>query len=318
MSTPRSSRQRHRRGGFTLIELLVSMVLGVVVIAISANFAASTLRSSRAIDLRDGLNRDARFVGHSISRDLQDAGVALESSQTFGSVAARGDTVMALSVPFLPNAAETYSMVVPASLADPLPPGGTCGATCIDLVNPGTVPFQLRVGDLCLLQVDNVRRLILISAVSTPSSTVRRITWTTADSLFVYPAGLTGGLLLRRTATAVRRLDMSAWSWSAAQGTMLRADGFTLTGQLRATVAARGVQSFTTRLLFMDGVERIRANGFDADTLNDYDRIVSVLVRSRIRIERTDRAINGGAVLFRDYQWRVTPRNLVFERNRKL
>ena len=29
-------------------------------------------------------------------------------------------------------------------------------------------------------------------------------------------------------------------------------------------------------------------------------------------------SINGGAVLFRDYQWRVTPRNLVFERNRKL
>ena len=163
MIMTRVTQQRRRRSGFTLLELLVSMVLGVVVIAISANFAASTLRSSRAIDLRDGLNRDARFVGHTVSRDLQDAGVALESSQTFGSVAARGDTIMALSVPFLPNAAETYSMVVPVDPTDPLPPGGTCGATCIDLVDPNTVPFQLSVGDLALLQVDNVRRLILIS-----------------------------------------------------------------------------------------------------------------------------------------------------------
>ena len=73
--------------GFTLIELLISMVLGVIILAVSANFAAATLRTSRGIDLRDGLNRDARFVGLAIARDLQDAGVAFASTQPFGSVA---------------------------------------------------------------------------------------------------------------------------------------------------------------------------------------------------------------------------------------
>ena len=69
---------RTQRSGFTLIELLVSMVLGVVVLAAAANFATATLRTSRGSDLRDGLNRDARFIGLAISRDIQDAGVAFE------------------------------------------------------------------------------------------------------------------------------------------------------------------------------------------------------------------------------------------------
>ncbi len=314
--SPRSRQHTSSRSGFTLIELLVSMVLGVIILAVSANFATATLRSSRGIDMRDGLNRDARFVGLAVSRDIQDAGVAFESTQVFGSVASRGDTVVAISVPFMPNEAETYSMVVPADTTDPLPPGGTCGATCIDVVDPNTVPFQLSPGDVALLQVQNERRLIVLTAVTAPSAGVRRLTFSNADTLFVYPAGLSGGLRLTRNGVAVQRLSVTAWYQNNINNTLIRADGFLPDGTLRTSITARGVDVFATRLQFTNGVERTEANGFDADTTNDYDRIVSVIVRARMQVERLDRSVNGGAPLFRDYEWRITPRNLIFERNR--
>ncbi len=304
------------RPGFTLIELLVSMVLGVIILAISANFASATLRSSRGIDMRDGLNRDARFVGLAVSRDIQDAGVAFESTPIFGSVATRGDTVVAVSVPFLPNQAEVYDMVTPADTTDPLPPGGTCGATCIDIVDPNTVPFQIHAGDVALLQVQNERRLIVVTNVVSGGTGVKQVTFSNADTLFVYPAGLTGGLRLTRNGVAVQRLSVTAWYRNSATNTLVRAEGFTPDGQLRTSITARGVDMFSTRLQFTNGLERPQANGFDADTTNDYDRIVSVVVRARIRVERVDRSVNGGAPLYRNYEWRITPRNLIFERNR--
>ena len=310
--------RRATRGGFTLVELLVSMILGLVILAVSTNFASATLRSSRGNDLRDGLNRDARFVGLALSRDIQDAGVAIESSQSFGSLATRNDTVVALSVPFLPNEAQAYNMVVPADTTDPLPPGGTCGATCIDVIDPNTVPFQLRSGDVALLQVQNERRLIVLTNVTTPSAGIRRLTFSNADTLFVYPAGLTGGLRLTRNGVAVQRLSVTGWYRDASSQTLRRAEGFLPNGQLRGAIAARGAESFSTRLLFTNGMERTIANGFDADTTNDYNRIVSAVVRARLRIEKLDRSVNGGGALYRNYEWRISPRNLSFERNRIL
>ncbi len=310
------ARRAAPRAGFTLIELLVSMLLGVIILGISANFATATLRSSRGSDLRDGLNRDARFVGLAITRDLQDAGVSFESSQPFGAVATRGDTVMAISVPYLPNQAEVYNMVVPADTTDPLPPGGTCGPTCIDVVDPNTVPFQLTVGDVALLQVQNERRLIVLTGVGSYGAGVKRLQFSNADTLFVYPAGLTGGLRLTRNGVAVQKLSITAWYRNAGTSTLVRADGFNLDGTLHTSITAHGVDTFTTRLQFTDGNERTQANGFDADTTNDYDRIVSVVVRARMRVERVDRSVNGGAPLFRNYEWRITPRNLIFERNK--
>ena len=97
-----------------------------------------------------------------------------------------------------------------------------------------------------------------------------------------------------------------------------RADGFTPAGGLRTSINARGVDTLTTRLQFTKGFERTEANGFDTDTTNDWDRIVSVAVRARMRVERVDRAVYGGAPVWRDYEWRVTPRNLILERNRVL
>jgi prepilin-type N-terminal cleavage/methylation domain-containing protein len=316
--TSSATRLTRRRAGFTLIELLVSLTLGLIILTVSTNFATSTLRASRGSDLRDGLNRDARFVGLALSRDLQDAGIAFESNQQFGSIATRNDTVVALSVPFMPNEAEAYDMVVPADTASILPPGGTCGATCIDVVNPNVVPFQLAVGDLALLQVQNERRLIVLTAVTAPSPTVRRLTFADRDTLFVFPGAFAGGLRLTRNGVAVQRLSMTGWFRDPSGTVLMRADGFKADGTMRASVAARGVDSFSARLNFTDGDELTEANGIDADTTNDYNRITSVVVRSRLRVERADRSVNGGAPLFRDYEWRVAPRNLLFERNRIL
>jgi len=307
-----------RRAGFTLIELLVSMLMGIVILTVSTNFATATLRSSRGSDLRDGLNRDARFVGLAVSRDLQDAGIAFESNQHFGSLATRNDTVVVLSVPFLPNEAEAYDMVVPIDTASVLPPGGTCGATCIDVVDPNAVPFQLVVGDLALLQVQNERRLIVLTAISTPSTNVRRITFAPRDSLFVFPGAFAGGLRLTRFGVAVQKMNMTGWFKTPGAPTLMRAVGFNADGSLRASAAARGLETFSTRIRFTDGDELTQANGIDADTTNDYNRIASVVIRARLQLERTDRSVNGGAPLFKDYEWRVAPRNLLFERNRIL
>jgi Prokaryotic N-terminal methylation motif len=312
------SRAGAARSGFTLIELLISMVLGIVILSVCADFAASTLRASRGSDLRDGLNRDARYVSMAVSRDLQDAGIGFESTQLFGSVATRGDTVVAISVPFIPNVAEVYNMVIPADTTDPLPPGGTCGLTCIDVQDPNLVPFQIRVGDVALLQVQNERRLIVLTAVQAIGSNVQRLTFSNADSLFVFPAGLTNGLRLTRTGVAVQRLTVTGWYHDTNAHTLMRAEGFKSDGSLNAGVAARGIEEFTTRLRFTSGVERPQANGVDSDTTNDYNRIVSVVVRAKMRVEQLDRSINGGAPLSRRYEWRVTPRNLIFERNRVL
>ena len=309
---------RARRSGFTLLELLVSMVLGVVIISVCANFAAATLKASRGSDLRDGLQRDGRFIGMALTRDLQDAGIDFESTQTIGSVATRGDTVIAISVPYTPNRAEVYAMVTPVPLTDPLPSGGTCGARCIDIVDPGTTPFQLAVGDVALLQVQSARRLIVISAVTAPNATTKRISWAAADSLFTFAAGLTGDLRLRRNGVAVQKLNVTGWFRDAAAGTLRRADGFNATGGLRSAVAARGVTSFNARLVFLNGSEGVRASGTDADTTNDYNRIISVVARTRLKIEQQNAAVNGGGLSFRDYEWRITPRNLMFERNRAL
>lgn len=304
------------RHGYTLLELLIAMVLGLIVISVSANFAASMLRSSRASDLRDNLARDSRFVGGSIARDLQDAGVAIDTDAQFGSVATRNDTLITLSVPFLPNVAEAYPMSTPTDTAQLLPPGGTCGPTCLDVDDAGTVAFQLRAGDVGLLTVNTQRRLLLITSVTAPASNKKRLTWLAVDSLFVFPAGLSGGLRLTRTGVTLQRLQINAWYRDVVNSTLVRADAYSTTGQLKGVVAARGVQTFVAALEFLDGVERPRASGFDADTLNDYDRITSVRLRSRMRVERTDRSINGGAAFFRDYAWRVSPRNLAYQRNR--
>jgi len=98
----------------------------------------------------------------------------------------------------------------------------------------------------------------------------------------------------------------------------MRGERFKADGTLHGAPMADGVDSFTVRLVFTDGDEAAMADGADVDDTNDYDDIVSVLIRLRLRADST--GVNkpkDGQPLTRAYEWRFTPRNLIYERNRR-
>ena len=77
-SLPPSSR-RTVRSGHTLIELIIALVIGVSLIFSASAIAISTMRSMRGTELREGIARQARYVGMSLERDLAFTGVGLEN-----------------------------------------------------------------------------------------------------------------------------------------------------------------------------------------------------------------------------------------------
>ncbi|HXI20107.1 MAG TPA: prepilin-type N-terminal cleavage/methylation domain-containing protein, partial [Gemmatimonadales bacterium] len=150
----------HRdRAGFTLIELMIAMVIGVLVLSAATGLALTTFRSIAGIQLRDGIDRNARFVGLSLQRDLTETGVDLESQPNFGSLAVYADTIAILRVPYEPTEAQ------PHTLSQANFPTGLCGATCAEIQTGGVAP-DLAPGDLARFQVNNTRRLILITGVA--------------------------------------------------------------------------------------------------------------------------------------------------------
>jgi prepilin-type N-terminal cleavage/methylation domain-containing protein len=309
---PRPLRPRRTRRGFTLVELLITMVVGVIVLGIGTNFALTTWRSQRRARAHDTLARDARYLGMAISRDVQDAGVSFESMQDFGALATRNDTVMTLSVPFDPQEAPVYPMVAPNPASpNPLPPGGTCGPTCISFRKVDGA-FRIGVGDVARLQVDAQRRLIVVNNVNDRGASVD-VTFLGADTLFTFPAAFAGGIQLPHSGVSLQRVIATGWY---RQGTQLfRVTGWNTDGSLRAQPVASGVEAFEARMRFTNGVERAAANGTNADTLDDYNRITSIRIRAEIR---TDSAGLNMPNVLRRYEWRITPRNLVYERNRTL
>ncbi|HSR91512.1 MAG TPA: prepilin-type N-terminal cleavage/methylation domain-containing protein, partial [Gemmatimonadales bacterium] len=131
--------------GFTLVEVMIAVVIGVIVLMAATGLALVTGRSLVGTRLRDGITRNARYVALSLQRDLEEAGVGVESQTNFGTVGVWNDTLVILRVPYNPNEAAVYNLVPPPPPPiNPLAPGGTCGATCLDLANPGG--FQLAVG----------------------------------------------------------------------------------------------------------------------------------------------------------------------------
>lgn len=315
MSRPPASRAARPRRGFTLIELLVSLTIGVAVLAIGTTFAIGTWRSHRRAKAHDTLARDGRFVAMAITRDVQDAGIAFESLQDFGSLATRGDTIMTLSVPFDPGEAPTYDMATPdPALPDPLPAGGECGSDCLVFRKDAGGQFRIRAGDVARLQVAAQRRLVLVTDVEDDGPNVE-VTISTVPALFVFPAAFSGGLAIPHTGVTIQRLVVTGWYRDVAARRLMRVDGFNPNGSLRASPVADGVEMFRARLLFTDGVERAEANGANADTLDDYDRITSLVVRARMR---TDSAGANMPNVVRRHEWRITPRNLMYERNRQL
>ncbi|HXG44621.1 MAG TPA: prepilin-type N-terminal cleavage/methylation domain-containing protein [Gemmatimonadales bacterium] len=297
---------RLRTAGFTLVELLLALTIGLVVLGGAMSLALTTWRNARGLTIRDGVERNARFIGVALQRDVQETGVDLASGPAWGSLGVWGDTITMLRVPYDPAAAPAYPTLSSVAF-----PNGVCGATCVEITTGGPAP-QLAAGDLVRFQIGTERRLLLLTSV-TPVAGGYRLLFTPAATLINRPAGI-GGVAIPANGPFVQRLALVAY-WR--QGTtLMRAERLTSAGAFQGEAFATGVQRFRVTLIFTDGDELPQADGTDPDPTNNFDQIAGLRVRATLEAERVDPAVNGGVLLTRDRQWRFVPRNLVYERNR--
>jgi len=304
---------RNANRGFTLVELLIAMVVGVVVISSAMSFAVSTMQTVRGGKLREGVTRDARFISMSLERDFMSTGVGIASTPGFGALAVWGDTTVILRVPFTPTLAPPYD-IVPDTNALPALGQGTCGSRCLDLAKAAGT-FDLAVGDLARMQIQDERRLIVVTNVTDPggpNDTVR-VTFANVDTLVRYQ-GLLTGLQIPPSGAFVQKLAPVVY-W-AENGNLMRAERFRADGSLNGDVVAENIQAWDASLIFTDGDTLDLADAGDGDATNDFDDILSVRIRATLTASRTDPTVNGGQLFTRTYVWRFSPRNLMYERNR--
>ena len=302
-----------RSNGFTLIELMLAMIVGLVVVSAAMSSAVSTFQTVRGTALREGVNRNARFVAMSLERDFMSTGVGITSTTSFGALAVWGDTTVVLRVPYTPTLAPPYD-IVPDTTSLPAVGQGTCGSLCLDLAKASGV-FDLAVGDLARMQIQSERRLVIITNVNDPggpTDTVQ-IQFANLDTLVRFPGGLTGLQIPANGAFVQKLMPVIYWPEN---GNLMRAERFAADGSLVGDIMASGVQSWEATLIFTDGDELDLADATDGDATNDYDDILSIRIRATLAADRADRRVNGGALFTRDYAWRYSPRNLMYERNR--
>jgi prepilin-type N-terminal cleavage/methylation domain-containing protein len=299
--------------GFTLIEVMISLTVGIIVLSGALSFAVGIWRNLEGNQIREDVYRDARYIEMSLERDFQGTGVGLVSTVSFGSLAVWGDTITILRIPFMPNESPPYQIDPPAGVNNPLDPGGTCGARCINLQKAADGSFGLKAGDLARLQVNDERRLILIQTVADYGATVA-IEFTVAPLILHYPAGLSGNLLLDRFSSFVQKVGPVIYYLVGTE--LKRAETLNLDGTPVGETIAYGVQSFEVSLLFVDGDEADAASSADGDITNDFDDITGVRIRAVVGADRIHRSVNSGNLFTRTYEWVYSPRNLLYERNR--
>lgn len=296
--------RRRAESGFTLLEVLIAMLIGVIVLTASTSLAMSTWQGMAGTQFRDGIDRNARFIGMSLTRDLQEAGVDLDSKSSFGSLAVYGDTIAILRVPYDPTEAQPYPLST-ANFAN-----GVCGALCVEIQTGGVAP-GLADGDIALLQAQTVRRLIRVTGVAAVTGGYR-VNFANTATLLNRPAGATA--VTNPAATFVQRLATAVY-WR--QGTQLmRATSVSAAGVPNGELLATGIQAMTVTLVFTDGHEAAFAAEPDGDATNNYDQIAAIRVRMVIQADRASPRVNGGALITRSKQWYLVPRNLIYERNR--
>ncbi|NNF28845.1 MAG: prepilin-type N-terminal cleavage/methylation domain-containing protein [Gemmatimonadetes bacterium] len=302
------------RHGFTMIELLISMTVGLLVLGGTLAFAQTTWRDIETNSIREDTYRDARFVSMALERDFAYTGVGMASNVEFGSLMVSGDTVMILSVPYTPMEAYAHDLDVAPTGANPLPTGGTCGPRCVNLKLEPDSTTDIAVGDLLRLQVNNARRLLLVEDMTAVSDTSFTLDWANHGSLMHFPAGLSGGLRLDRWSTYIQRLAPVIYY---VQGTTLyRAEGLTQAGSPNGQPIADGIHQWDVKVIFADGDEADAADPNDGDLTNDYDDLLGVRITAEIGADVIDVRVDDGERFTRDFEWRFTPRNLTYERNR--
>ena len=194
-STKATARVSAGREGFTLIEMLISVLLALIITGSSLQLASSTFRNTESNKLREEVYRAARFIGMSLERDIQTTGVGIESEIRFGTLSTFNDTLVVIHVPWTPTNAYPYEIFPGPGTNNPLPPGGTCGATCIDLNKDPDGNFDLAPGDIARLQVNAERRIILVTDVVDNGSTVE-LSFHADTALFHFEAAFANGIQL--------------------------------------------------------------------------------------------------------------------------
>jgi hypothetical protein len=311
------------RAGLTLIELLLAMVTGVVVISSVAAYVRTTDGTIRGSNAREDYTRKARFLGLAFRRDFGEAGVGIESLRGFGSVAVFNDTVTILKVPFEPNQEPAYNVALnPPSTTNATTNSSSsinCGTTCLRLRRTASgTPLTLTPGSLARVQRGTIRRLIVINTVASPAASDSvAVTFRSASAILRRPSITSGAPLgsISNTNTVVQRLSLVAY-WRDASNNLWRATRINpANGAFSdAEIVATGVTEFEVRLVFQDGT--IAANADSTVSGRHYNNINGILVRTTIQSDIVDPRANGGVPLQRSYVFRVTPRNLLYERNR--
>ncbi len=302
--------QQTNRHGFTLVELLIALTMGVIVLSAALSFGVSTWRTMEGNSIREEVYRNGRFIGMSLERDMQTVGVGIASTVSFGTLAVWGDTIVILSVPFDPEEAPPADLVPDPGTDNPLPSGGTCGTYCLNLDKPKG--FDLEPGNLARLQVNDERRIILVTSVE-PGVTLT-VEFGTHTSLLHYVAGLTGDLRLDRYSTFVQELDLIVYYLDGDK--LMRAERLNPDGTPAGDILAYGVQEWEVNLVFSDLDEAPEANPNDIDPTNDFDDILGVRVRLVTAADRPSRQVMQGELFTREFEWQFSPRNLMYEKNR--
>ncbi|HWA15866.1 MAG TPA: prepilin-type N-terminal cleavage/methylation domain-containing protein, partial [Gemmatimonadales bacterium] len=181
--------RRSSRAGYSLVELMIACVIGIVVLSSAMSLAVSTFRSLAGLQLREGIDRNARYVGMVLQRDLTETGVLIDATATFGTLAVWNDSISILRVAFDTSAFPQYNLTTSGGYARGVN-NPTGASTSLDIVvTAGSVP-RLAAGDLARYQLNTTRRLILVSAVRQLSSTAYRVTFSSASRLLHHDAGI--------------------------------------------------------------------------------------------------------------------------------
>ncbi|MGV3709602.1 MAG: PilW family protein [Gemmatimonas sp.] len=309
-----ASRRPRARKGFTLVELLISITVALVVITSATGFALTSWKSRRGWTIREQVDRNARFVGLSIARDAQEAGIGMESTPVFASVGGFGDTLSILSVPYEPNESPVYSIYNDGGASPNYPMGGNCGATCIEF-NKQAGTYVLAAGDIARLQVGSERRLLLITSVSNNGSRFR-VNFKNQNWLLGRQSALSDSLLLSRSGSTIQKLKAVIYYINPGTKSLMRAEKYTIAGAPIGYVLATNVHEWESDLMFQGNFVYQSYNGFDNDTTNNGNKIIGVKVRALIKADRIDLGVNNGQLFARSYEWNVAPRNLLYEKNR--
>ena len=98
--------------------------------------------------------------------------------------------------------------------------------------------------------------------------------------------------------------------------TLYRSDQLDSNGDLIGSPLAYGVKAWDSKMIFVDLDEEDEGDPNDTDYTNDFDDILGTRITAVLGTNRPDLRVAGGGEVTRDYEWRLTPRNLMYERNR--